>query len=217
MNDSTRVMRRPRRAWPLAARAAAAIIGTAALALLAAACNGSPSSAGSGGSSNAGGSASSPSAVAYSQCIRSHGVPDFPDPPSSGVVPKGSAQQLGVSTSQLQAAQTACQDLYPNGGGSGGVLTKDSLGQCEMTGDCPQAVVQQALNVLRKYARCMRAHGVPNWPDPTIDSEGRPGVNLVPMTGTNWNSPQISNKMQECHHVMPGGVPIPVIAPGGPG
>ena len=149
--------------------------------------------------------------------MRSHGVPDFPDPLGSGEVPKGSAQEFGVSSSRYQAAQTACQHLYPTTGGSGGVLTKDSLGQCEETGDCPQALVQQAMTALRTYAQCMRSHGVPNWPDPTIDSEGRPGVNLVAITGTNWNSPQISNKMQDCYHVMPVGVPVPVIAPGGPG
>jgi hypothetical protein len=217
MSDRTCVRHRPRRAWRLAVRTAAVIIATAGLALLASACGGGPSSTGSRGSPNAGGSASSPSAVAYSACIRSHGVPDFPDPTSGGGIPKGGAQQFGVSSSQLQAAQTACQHLYPNNGGSGGVLTKDSLGQCEETGDCPQALVQQAMTALRTYARCMRSHGVPNWPDPTIDSEGRPGVNLVAITGTNWNSPQISNKMQECYHVMPGGVPVPVIAPGGPG
>ena len=217
MNHSTRAMTQLPGSRSSAARAAAAIIGTAALALMAAACSGSLSSAGSDGSTSAGGSASSPSAVAYSHCMRSHGVPNFPDPPSNGGVPKASSQQLGVSSSQLQAAQTACQDLYPTSGGSGGALTKDSLGQCEETGDCPQALVQQAMNALRTYARCMRSHGVPNWPDPTIDSEGRPGVNLVAITGTNWNSPQISNKMQECYHVMPGGVPVPVIAPGAPG
>jgi hypothetical protein len=216
MNHSARVMRQSPRVRPPAARAAAEVIAVAALALLAA-CGGSPSSAGSGGSSNAGGSASSPSAVAYSQCMRSHGVPDFPDPPSSGEVPKGSAQEFGVSSSQYQAAETACQNLYPTNGGSGEVLTKDSLGRCEETGDCPQALVQQAMTALRTFAQCMRSHGVPNWPDPTIDSQGRPGVNLVPMTGTNWNSPQISNTMQDCYHVMPGGVPVPVIAPGGPG
>jgi hypothetical protein len=224
MNHSTRVMRRPRRAWPLAARTAAAVIATAALVLLAAACSSSPSHTGSGGSStgsgastNAGGSAGSPSAITYSQCMRSHGVPNFPDPPSNGQVPKASAQLLGVSTSQLQAAQTACQHLYPNNGGSGGVLTKDSIGQCEETGDCPQALVQAAMTALRTYARCMRSHGVPNWPDPTIDSEGRPGFDLLHVQGFDPNSSQTSNIMQECYHVMPGGVPVPVTAPGSPG
>jgi hypothetical protein len=224
MNPSTRVMRRPRRAWPLAARTAAAVIATAAPVLLAAACSGSPSHTGSGGSStgsgastNAGGSAGSPSAITYSQCMRSHGVPNFPDPASNGQVPKASAQLLGVSTSQLQAAQTACQHLYPNNGGSGGVLTKDSIGQCEETGDCPQALVQAAMTALRTYARCMRSHGVPNWPDPTIDSEGRPGFDLLHVQGFDPNSSQTSNIMQECYHVMPGGVPVPVTAPGSPG
>src|SRR5258708_21284288 len=117
MNDATPVMRRPRQAWPPTARTTAAASATAALALLAA-CSGSPSSPpGSGGSPNAAGSSSSPSAVAYSACMRSHGVPNFPDPASSGQVPKAEAQALGVSSSQLQAAQTACQRLYPANGG----------------------------------------------------------------------------------------------------
>jgi hypothetical protein len=78
MNDSTRVMRRPPRAWPRPARAAGAIIATAALALLAAACSGGPSS--TDGSPGAGGPAGTPSAVAYSACMHSQGVPNYPDP-----------------------------------------------------------------------------------------------------------------------------------------
>ena len=209
MNHSAPVMRRPR-------RIAAAMIAIGVLALLAA-CSGSPSSAGSGGSPGASGSANSPSAIAYSHCMRSHGVPNFPDPASTGQVPKTSAQLLGVSDTQLQAAQAACQHLYPGNGGSGGVLTKDSLGQCEETGNCPQALVQAAMTALRTYAHCMRSHGLPTWPDPTLDSEGRPGFNLLHVQGFNPNSSQTSNIMQDCYHVMPGGVPVPVTAPGRPG
>jgi hypothetical protein len=200
-----------------APRTTAAVIATAGLALLAAACSRSASSAGSGGSSSAAGSSGSATAIAYSRCIRSHGVPDFPDPASNGQVPKADAPRLGVSSTQLQAAQTACQHLYPNSGGYGGVLTKNSLGQCEETGECPQALVQAAMAALRTYARCMRSHGTPTWPDPSIDSEGRPGFNLLHVTGFDPNSSQTSNIMQQCYHVMPGGVPVPVIAPGGPG
>jgi hypothetical protein len=215
MTDGTRVIRRPRRRI---ARTAAAIV-VAGLALLAAACSssGSPSSAGSGGSPSTSRSANSPSATAYSHCMRSHGVPNFPDPPGNGQVPKTSAQLLGVSGSHLQAAQIACQDLYPHNGGPGGVLTRDSLGQCEETGNCPQALVQAAMTALRTYARCMRSHGLPTWPDPTLDSEGRPGFNLLRVQGFDPNSSQTSNVMQACYHVMPGGVPVPVTAPGGPG
>ena len=63
----------------------------------------------------------------------------------------------------------------------------------------------------------MRSHGLPNWPDPTLDSGGRPGFNLIPIHGTDWNSPQIQNKIYECEHMMPAGGGIPAIHPGGPG
>ena len=126
MNHGSGVLRRPRRAWPRTARTAVGIVAIAAVALLAACSASSPSSAGSGGSPNAGGSASSTSAVAYSGCMRAHGLPGYPDPTSGGEIPKTDAQELGVSSSELQAAQTACQHLYPTNGGSLGA----SLRQC---------------------------------------------------------------------------------------
>ena len=98
---------------PPAARTAAAIIATA-LALLAAACSGSSSSTGPGGSSNAGGSASS-ALLAFSQCMRSNRVPNFPDPQATGGTKFPDAQQLGVSSSQYQAAENNCQHLLPAG------------------------------------------------------------------------------------------------------
>ena len=206
MNDRARGMRRPRRARPPVPRTTAAVIATAALALLAAGCGGSPSSAGSGGSPAAGWSAGPTSAVAYSHCVRGHGVPDYPDPGSGGTLPKVSAQQLGVSNSRLQAARRACQHLLPASGAS---LDANSLRQCELTGDCPQALVQQALTVGRTIARCMRSHGVANWPDPTTDSEGRPYFDLSAhgFSRQQAHSPQIRVKVNECEHGMPTGLP----------
>ncbi len=186
------------------ARAAYALIGVA---LLVAACGGGPSSSGSGGSPNPGGTTGSPSAVAYSACMRSHGVPNFPDPDSNGTLQKTNAQLLGVSSSAFDAAQRACQPLYPNNGGS----LKDSLRQCEEALDCPQDMVQQVMTQLRKYSRCMRDHGVPNWPDPTIDSQGRPTVVVHDSElGFTTDEPQISTKMQQCQHVEDPEVPLPI-------
>jgi hypothetical protein len=165
-NDSTHVTRRPRRERPPIARIAAAIIAAAALALLAAACSGSPSSAAAGGSPNAGDSSSSPSAVSYSACMRSHDVPNYPDP-SGGQLPKGDAQAFGVSSSVFSAAQSACQHLLPPAGSF-----EEQASQCMQVGDCPPAVVQQMMATDRKFAQCMRSHGVPNWPDPTIGPQG---------------------------------------------
>ncbi len=214
MNDSTRVIRRPWRAWPPTARTAAAIIAAAVLVLLAAACSsGSSSSAGTGGSSHAGGSTNSPSAVAFSACMRSHGVPNYPDPDPGqppGDAPKVDPQRLGVSSSQLQAAQQACQHLLPN---NGGAINADSIQQCMLASDCPPALVQQVLNEERNFAQCMRSHGVPNWPDPIIDSQGRPVFAIsISKNGFNPYSPQIWATGNECSHLMPGlpGLPAAV-------
>ena len=149
---------------------ATTVMATAALALLTAACSASGSPI-SPGSSNGARSGASPSAVGYSACMRSHGVPNYPDPDSSGNLPKPDAHQFGVSSSQLQTAQQACQHLLPN---SGEAISAESVQECMQADNCPQLLVQQVLNEERRFAGCMRSHGVANWPDPTIDSQGRP-------------------------------------------
>jgi hypothetical protein len=186
-------------------RTVAAFIAIVSVALLVAACSGSGSAAGSGGS-NAGESTTSPSAVAYSACMRSHGVPNFPDPDSNGQLPKETAQQLGVSPSQFNAAQRACQHLLPNTGSTGSFDQQEQ--QCYTAGNCPPALVQQMLTVGRKFARCMRNHGVSNWPDPTLDSQGRPFFNLSGhgITRSEWHSSQMRAKAQECGRVAGGGL-----------
>lgn len=198
-NAGIRVVRGPRSARRPAARAAAAAV----LALTAAACSGGGPSG--GGSSAAGGSSSSPSAVAYSACMRAQGVPNYPDPDSSGHLPKTSAQQLGVGDSQYQAAQRACQHLLPTGGS----FVQD-FQQCVAAADCPPALVQQALTVQREFARCMRAHGVPKWPDPKIGPGGAPffPVTAAGLSHQYTHSSRVTSKMPECQHVAGGSVPV---------
>jgi hypothetical protein len=156
MNSITRVIRRPPRAGSPTARTVAAAVATAGLVLLAACTRGGGSVTGSGGSPQAGGSTRSPSALAFSACMRSHGVRNFPDPDSSGALPKVGPQQLGVSSSQFEAAQNACASLLQPS----------------------DAQVLQTLSGMRDFARCMRNHGVTNWPDPTTDSSGQPVFDL---------------------------------------
>jgi hypothetical protein len=188
MNESSRVIRRPPRAW---ARTAAAIVATAGLALLAAGCGGSNApGVASVGSSSAGGSSSpsnsaSNSPLAFSRCMRSHGVPDFADPDSSGSIPKETAQQLGVSNSRYQAATRACGHLLPNSDHGG--LTP--------------AQVQQAWSGTRNFAQCIRSHGVSNWPDPADDGTGTPVFYL--QNKIDANAPQIVTKIHACQHLIP--------------
>jgi hypothetical protein len=206
MSDSSRFVRRARPA----ARIAAAVIAAVGLALLAAACGGSSRrhgvaqlgstatqnnpSTGSGGQSKSGGSPSS-QLLAFSRCMRSSGVPSFPDPQAGASNAKfPGAQQLGVGSSQLSAAEAACQHLLPAGSGD----------------QFPAAEVQLLLPGMRNFSRCMRSHGVPNWPDPTVDSEGRPGFNLVP-TDIDTGSSQATTATNKCQHLLPqtlGGIPV---------
>jgi hypothetical protein len=100
--------------------------------------------------------------------MRSHGVSKFPDPAGNGELPKVSLQQLGVSSSQFQTADTACQSHRPTGG------SRTQEADCLMVGNCPAAEVERIRTAELGYARCMRSHGVPDWPDPTLDSQGMP-------------------------------------------
>jgi len=181
MNHSTGATHRPRRAWPPTARTAAAVIAAASLALPVAAYGSSPASAVSR-------STNTPKPLGYSRCMRTHGVPSFPDPTSSGVLPKISVQEL--KSPQFQAAEKACQHLLPAG-------THDQYSPGE---------AQQLLIGMLRFSRCVRSHGVPNWPDPTTDAEGRPEFPLSNVPGTNrsyWRSQRITHVANECQHLLP--------------
>jgi hypothetical protein len=52
----------------------------------------------------------------FAACMRKHGVPDFPDPNSSGMFPLSSLEKLHPITPVLQAAFKTCQSLEPKVG-----------------------------------------------------------------------------------------------------
>jgi hypothetical protein len=173
------------------------LIAVVALALLAAACSGGPSSTGSASSATAAGAAN-PTLLAFAQCMRARGVPDFPDPqPGDSGAKFPTAQQLGVSASRYQAAENLCQHLLPAG-------SDDQF---------PPAEVPLLLSGMRLFSQCMRGHGVPNWPDPITDAEGRPVFNpgADGITQAATRSPQFQAKIAACQHLLPsalGGLPI---------
>ncbi len=105
--------------------------------------------AGCGGSSNAPRAASFSTAVKFSKCMRSHGVPNFPDPTSGGDLNLGGTG-INPQSPSFQGAQKACAKFQPGGAG---VFPKTSAAQTR------QAV---------RFAQCMRAHGEPNFPDPAL-------------------------------------------------
>jgi subtilase family serine protease len=95
----------------------ASLFAAAALAL-AAGCagGGSPAGARVGASTPGAAKTTSAATVTFTRCMRSHGVPDFPDPPAIGArAPKPSPQQLGVSDSDFAAARSACDQMHTTG------------------------------------------------------------------------------------------------------
>ncbi|NUR71416.1 MAG: hypothetical protein HOU81_11390 [Hamadaea sp.] len=117
--------------------------------------------------------AGSPSRIAFSHCMRTHGVPNFPDPDSKGNYQATGPGALGVSSTQYEAAEQACLSQLPTGGS-----LEEQTNQCLWFGACPPALLQQLMNIERQYAECIRTHGVPNWPDPEINKGNRPAFNL---------------------------------------
>jgi hypothetical protein len=113
--------------------------------------------------------------------MRSRGVPSYPDPGSGGVLPKKTPQQLGVSSSEFQAAQGACIHLIPNGGRP------------------TPAQVQQYRSVMLIYARCIRAHGVSNMPDP--DNRGH--LSIGPGSDVDVKSPGFQAAYLACKSKLP--------------
>jgi hypothetical protein len=154
---------------------------------------------GSGGSSSLE-SESSASAqqkiIEFSHCMRTHGVPEFPEP-SEGRLLVHSSDRNGHVTGvnpqsvQFQAANKACAKLSPKGG--------------KPPSPAEQAKMQeQAL----KFSQCMRTHGVPNFPDPEFPRGGGVGIRIGGKQGgpsrIDPSSPQFQTAQKACQSIMPG-------------
>jgi hypothetical protein len=117
----------------------------------------------------------------YAECMRSHGVPEFPDP-QNGQLMLNESSGLDPSSPQFQSAARACKSLQPAGvqGGSG-----QSADQEEQ---------------LQKFASCMRKHGAKDFPDPSSEGGGK-----FQITGVDPNSAQFKSAMRACRSLLPGG------------
>jgi hypothetical protein len=171
-----------------------------ALVLLVAACSSAPKAPGVAGSGPpATAKAASPGQpqssdamaemAAYAKCMRSHGIADFPDPTPNPGGPGGSFDfnatgDLNPSNPTYQDANKACQSLLPNGGKIP-----------------PPSAKQLAEEV--KLAACMRAHGVPNFPDPN----GQGAFNLGQV---DRGTPQFYSAIKTCRSVAKFQGPMPV-------
>ena len=110
------------------------------------------------------------------RCLRQHGLPNLPDPTIASSGPaKGHAildkhALLAFPSSVFTQAVLACHSALEQAGFRGGQNA---------------AANPQDIRDLLAFARCVRNHGIPNFPDP--NSQG--GFNLA---GTGINSHQLS-------------------------
>jgi hypothetical protein len=156
----------------------------ACLALVAAACS-SPAKTGTGAGPGSG--SAKHSELAYSRCMRAHGITAFPDPNAQGEIALNGdpGTALDPKSPQFKAANNACKSLLP---------PRRTLSPAQQAAARAQAL---------KYSQCMRAHGISDFPDP--DSQGgfqiqpKPGGDLEP------NNPRFQAADKACRHELPGG------------
>lgn len=121
------------------------------LAFVAGGCGGTTTPRGSAVHRSAAAADASPG-LAYARCMRSHGVPSFPDPLPGGGFVFHAGGGVDPSSPAFSAAQAACRKLMPLGGLAPGTTTHPT---------------DQWLAQMVKAAQCMRRHGIASFPDPT--------------------------------------------------
>lgn len=180
------------------------VVVLASVALLVAGCGGSSSSPGvahlststSSDSPASGNSSSSPESsasaqqkmVKFSQCMRTHGEPEFPEPTEGGIrIQNHNGHGPNPESSRFHAAEKACSKYAPS---------KVAPSPAE------QAKMQEGA---LKFSACMRSHGVPNFPDPEFHSGGG-GVRVRiggKGSGIDPNSPQFKAAQKTCQSDLP--------------
>ena len=135
-------------------------------------------------------------AVRFASCMRSHGVPSFPDPATS---PREFKFSLSPSSGNaqspaFQSAETACQHLLPGGG--------------QPTQSQEHSQAQTA--ALLAFARCIRSHGFSSFPDP--NGSGELTHEMVANAGINLHQPAVLQAGDACTSVTHGIITKAVVA-----
>jgi len=120
--------------------------------------------------------------------MRSHGVPDFPDPNAQGAI---QVTGLNTGSATFQAAVNACRHLLPNGG---------QPTPAEQTKAMAQAL---------RFSQCMRSHGITAFPDPQSVAGGGIRIAIRAGQGSNLNptNPQFQAAQKACQSLNPLGGP----------
>jgi hypothetical protein len=127
----------------------------------------------------------------YTACVRSHGVPNLPDPGA-----RGWKDLLGSQAPAVLAAEHICTRLVPGFGPSG---------QSQSPAHSP---AQTAAMVA--FAGCLRSHGFPSFPDPT--SSGELTHEMLANAGIDIHQPAIVQAADACVGVTHGIITKAIVA-----
>jgi hypothetical protein len=165
-------------------------------ALAVAACGSSSPNTGGATSAQGDSSGNRAKGLAFARCMRSHGVTNFPDPGSGGggfrlelsSGPSGtSVNGVAVNGPAFQSAMHACRSYLPNGGHPTAAQTAEAKAQA------------------LAMSRCMRSHGVPNFPDPQFKTGPGGGVGVqLNGPGIDPNSPAFQAAQKACGSIFGG-------------
>ncbi|HSC02798.1 MAG TPA: hypothetical protein VLC49_05745 [Solirubrobacteraceae bacterium] len=133
-------------------------------------------------------------ALEFAKCMRSHGVSNFPDP--TGGELRLQVQKTPNSTSvngaevngpAFQNAMQACHSYLPNGGHPSAAQTAKAKAQA------------------LAMSRCMRSHGVPDFPDPKFQTGPGGGFGIrIGGPGVDPNSPGFQAAQKACGKIFGG-------------
>jgi hypothetical protein len=120
----------------------------------------------------------------FARCMRSNGVSNFPDPnPDKGELQNIANAGVDTQSPTFKAAFQACEKYTPAGNPTA------------------QSAADNAKGV--EFSQCMRAHGVPNFPDPITGPAGEQAINLGP-EHIDPTSPIVQAADQACQKIVPG-------------
>jgi hypothetical protein len=120
--------------------------------------------------------------------MRAHGVPDFPDPNGRGEISLSDQPGTDVNPSSpsFQAAQRSCAKV---------------VSQNPKFNPTPAQRAQFAARLLQ-FARCVRAHRVPNFPDPSSLGPNQGLGFLINRNTLNPHSPALEAAIGVCQRVV---------------
>ena len=130
-------------------------------------------------------------AVRFVNCMRSHGVPNLPYPTTA---PRAFKNELADKSPALQSAYTTCAHLLPAGGPS----TQNT------------ASTQAHIAALLAFARCLRSHGYPSFPDPT--GSGQVTHQMLANAGIDLHQAALVRAADACTSVTYGVITKAVVA-----